>query len=348
MSIEFRSEPIKIKVLDSRNHMSEHRVERRFDPLTHQSSLICPGLKDKWVGFYANRDEEWLKQITKESKHGCPFCKPTIDNIAARFPEDQVPGGILKREGLYVFPNIFPRTEFEAVVTCPEIHYLSLNQFTNGLVNDFLLAALECVRTVYNSNKTLSYAVIGTNYLPPAGASLIHFHQQIAMQHTPFNRVRNLIESSTKYAEEKASNFWQDLIEINEVRQIRQVGNVYWYVPFAPNGFCEVRASVNACHFLELEGNDVMEIAAGLSNILEYYGDRGFDSFNCVVYSGAIGARDDFRIGLSVVARPNVRSNYLSIDSWFMPFLLGETVVQENPEDLALDIRNYFQKCYSE
>jgi hypothetical protein len=32
----------------------------------------------------------------------------------------------------------------------------------------------------------------------------------------------------------------------------------------------------------------------------------------------------------------------VSLDSWFMPLLLGETAVPEWPEDLAVGIREYF------
>ena len=120
------------------------------------------------------------------------------------------------------------------------------------------------------------------------------------------------------------------------------MGNIYWYVPFAPTGFCEVRAIVNACNFLQFGREDVKDLAAGLSNVLAYYHQRGFDSFNCIIYSGSLQKTDGFRAGLSIIARPNARPNYSSIDSWFMPLMLGETVVPEPPEDTASEITRYF------
>jgi len=340
--IKFKSEPITVEVLDNAGKSLEYRLERRLDPLTSRSSLICPNLKDKWTEIYGNRDDRWLKEIANKSKCGCPFCSPTIDKAITKFPQNQIQEGVLKFEDVYVFPNLFPRTEFEAVVTSPEIHYLSLDQFTQERLYNFLTAAFECVRRVHNLNNTLAYPVVGTNYLPPAGASLIHFHQQIAMQHIPFNRVRSLIELSTEYAETENSNFWQDLVIVNDERKIKQVGNIYWYVPFAPTGFCEVRAIVNLCNFLQFEAKDVRGLAVGLSNVLRYYHYRGFDSFNCIIYSDSLGTTNSFRAGLSIVARPNARPNYLSIDSWFMPLMLEETVVPERPEDLVSEIREYF------
>ena len=342
MPVEFRSEPITVEVLDTSGKPQEHRLERRFDPLTSRSSLICPDLRDKFTAFYGNRDERRLNEISYKSKHNCPFCSPTIDKVIAKFPEDRVREGVLKYGDIYVFPNLFPRTEFEAVVTSPEIHYLNLGQFTKELLYNSLTAAFGCISTVHGQSSSLAYPVVGTNYFPPAGASLIHFHQQIAMQRVPFNRVRDLIELSTKYAEAENSNFWQDFITINGERKIKQMGNIYWYVPFAPTGFCEVRAISSVSNFLQFEAEDIGNLAAGLSNVLRYYHYRGFDSFNCIIYSGSLEEANGFRAGLSVVARPNTQPNYVSIDSWFMPFMLGETIVLELPEELAAEIREYF------
>lgn len=342
MAIVFKSEPIKVTVLDSGGKPVQHKIERRFDPLTSQSSLICHDLKDKWTGYYSTRDEQWLSDLVEKSKSGCPFCPQMIDKVVSKFPEAQVKGGVLKLKDVYVFPNLFPRTEFEAVVTSPQVHYLNLSQFSPDLLRNFLTAATECIRVAYNSNNALAYAVVGTNYLPPAGASLIHFHQQIAMQGVPFTRIKSWIEPGAKYAKVNKSNFWEDLIAANKEREIKQMGNVYWYTPFAPIGFSEVRALANKSNFLEFEEGHIRNIAAGLSNVLRYYGDQGFDSFNCVIYSGALGMSNSFRAGLSIVARPNIRPNYASIDSWFMPLLLEESVIPEKPEDLAAEVSKYF------
>ena len=342
MTIEFKREPITVEVLDTNGKSLEHRLERRFDPLTSRSSLICPNLREKFAAFYGNRDDRWLDEIAKKSEVGCPFCSPTIEKVIPKFRKDQVQEGILRYEDVYVFPNLFPRTEFEAVLTSPNIHYLSLDQFTAERLYNYLTAAFVCIRRVFSHNKALAYPVVGTNYLPPAGASLVHFHQQIAMQQVPFNRIRNLIGLSTRYAETDNSNFWQDLMATNGEREIKQLGNIYWYIPFAPTGFCEVRAIANVANFLQFQAEDIRNLAMGLSNVLRYYHYRGFDSFNCIIYSGSLEKANGLRAGLSIVARPNARPNYLSIDSWFMPFMLAETVVPERPEDLVTGIREHF------
>jgi galactose-1-phosphate uridylyltransferase len=343
MAIQFKCEPISVEVLDPAGKPVQYTLERRFDPLTSRSSLICPTLREKWRTFYGCRDEQWLRQISNESKRGCPFCSPTIDQVIPRFPQNRVPEGVLKFGDVYVFPNLFPRTEFEAVVTSSNVHFLNLNEFTEQLLYGMLTAAFECISRVYSLDNSLAYPVVGTNYLPPAGASLIHFHQQIAMQKVPFTHIRNLMECSARYGEAQNNSFWQDFMAANDERRIEQSGNIYWYVPFAPSGSCEVQAIVNACNFLQFEAEDMRNLARGLCNVLKYYHHRGFDSFNCLIYSGSLQEPDGFRAGLSIITRPNVRRNYSSIDSWFMPLMLRETVVPERPEELAREIRAYLQ-----
>lgn len=104
-----------------------------------------------------------------------------------------------------------------------------------------------------------------------------------------------------------------------------------------------MRAILDVSNFLQFEAEDIRNLAAGLASVLRYYHYRGFDSFNCVIYSGSLKKADGFRAGLSIVARPNAQPNYLSIDTWFMPFMLGETVVPERPEDVVAEIGRYFQ-----
>ncbi len=343
MSIEFKSKTKTVQVLTSDGDPVTYKIEYRSDPLTSRVSVICPYLKEKWVEFYSVQDKDWLNKIIEESKENCLFCKPLIDEIAARFPKQQIEEDILRFDDIYVFPNLYPRADFEAVVTSPDIHYLDFSTINTDLLYSFLNASIECIKKAYQKNNKLIYPVIGCNYLPPAGASLIHFHLQVSIQEVPFHYVKTLTDSSVQYEIANHANFWLDLMNAGEDREIKRKNNIYWHVPFAPTGFCEVRAIINKPNMLMFTTEDVRDIAEGLSNILRYYDDHGFAAFNCVIYSGKLGAENnDFYSGIRIVARPNPRPNYTSIDSWYMPFLLGQTVVLEKPEDLSKEMRNYF------
>ena len=343
MPIAFKSETKTVEVLTADGTPVSYELEYRWDPLTSRVSVICPHLREKWTEFYCRRDDKWLTTLVETSKETCPFCRSTIDHVATKFTPEQLNGETITVDGVRVFPNLYPRTDFEAVITAPDIHYRTLDEFEPTLLHNFLTAALECIRNVYQKDDKLLYPVIGGNYLPPAGASLVHYHMQLSMQEYPFESIRTLIDSSTCYETIEHRNFWVDLMTLNKDREIVRRNNVYWYTPFAPTGFCEVRAIVAKSNFLTFTMEDLRDIAEGLSAVLRYYHNHGFASFNFILYSGRLDTGNEgFFSGLQIVARPNPRSNYLSIDTWYMPLLLQQAIVLERPEELTRDLRRYF------
>jgi UDPglucose--hexose-1-phosphate uridylyltransferase len=316
-----------------------HTVEHRKDPLTGKISTICPDLKEKWSSFVGETDMELIKDLATKSASWCPFCK-SIEEIT---PEvDYIPEGRWHLNGVWVFPNLFPRTAFEAVVTSNENHFLWLDQFNEEFVYNHLKAGITCILDVYRADPTLKYAVIGWNYLPPAGASLIHPHMQVSMRDIQFNYPAFLQEKSRDYYEETGSNYWKDCIR--EERHIKTLGRTEWITPYAPTGFNEVRALVkDVSNFAELEDTDIRDLAAGISNSLRFYADRGCSAFNMLIYSGDLSQQSEwFWLGLNLITRSNVRTLYLNIDSWYMPKMLGEDIVAEYPEELAQALRAYF------
>jgi UDPglucose--hexose-1-phosphate uridylyltransferase len=343
MPIEFKSKKKTVEALTADGTPMRYELEYRWDPLTSRVSVICPHLKEKWTEFYSIRDEAWLKRMVEASKENCPFCRPLIDQVAAKFTPQQLDEELLTVDDVYVFPNLFPRTDFEAVITSPDVHYLNLDEFTPDLLYRFLNAALECIKEAYQKNGKLLYPVIGGNYLPPSGASLVHYHMQLSMQEYPFENLKTLIDASEEYKRTENGNFWLDLMNANRDREIKRKNNLYWYTPFAPTGFCEVRAIINKPNFLMFTTEEVRDLAEGLSSVLKYYNDHGFAAFNFILYSGRMATGNDgYLSGLQIIARPNPRPNYLSIDSWYMPLLLQQTVVLERPEELAREIGKYF------
>jgi galactose-1-phosphate uridylyltransferase len=346
MPVSFRRESKTVEVLAADSTIVRYELEYRWDPLTSRVAVICPHLREKWTEYYSVRDEEWLRSLVEASQAGCPFCHPTIDKVAARFAPNQLDEDQIRVDEVVAFPNLYPRTDFEAVVTSPGVHYLRLNEFTPTILAKFLTAALDCIKQAYRKNDKLHYPVIGGNYLPPAGASLVHYHMQLSMQEYPFESVRTLIDATTRYEQKEHANFWLDLMAVNEAREIARTNNVYWYTPFAPTGFCEVRALITKPTFMSVSAQEVQELAEGLAAVLNYYNDHGFAAFNFMLYSDRLDAESSKHSksippGLQIVARPNPRPNYLSIDSWYMPLLLQQAIVLERPEELARDLKPY-------
>ncbi|HDS44933.1 MAG TPA: hypothetical protein ENN68_02355 [Methanomicrobia archaeon] len=344
MPITFRSERKTVEVQAADGTITHHELEYRWDPLTARLSVLCPHLREKWTEIYSVRDDAWLAELIAASRANCPFCRPLIDQVAATFSPAQLDEPTITLDDVRVFPNLYPRTDFEAVITSPELHHLPLNACEPALLTRFLQAALDCITKAYRKNEQLVYPVIGGNYLPPAGASLIHYHMQLSMQQHPFEAVRGLIQASEQYEKEEAGNYWLDLMAANKDREIERSGDVYWYVPFAPAGFCEVRAIVRKPSFMTFTSEDVLSLANGLAAVLQYYGDHGFAAFNFILYSGRmVSGNTCFLSGLQILARPNPRPNYLNIDSWYMPLLLRQAIVLERPEELALALKDYFR-----
>lgn len=316
-----------------------HTVEHRRDPLTGRISSICPDLKEKWSNFVGETDKELILTLAEDSASWCPFCQ-SIEEVTPKV--SYTPGGRWHTNNVWVFPNLFPRTAFEAVITSPENHFLWLHQFTEKFVYNHMKAGIQCITDVYNADPSLSYAAIGWNYLPPAGASLVHPHLQVSMRDIPFNYPAYIEEKSNQYSKENQSNYWQDII--SKERHIKTLGRISWITPYAPTGFNEVWAIVNdVSNFTELQDEDIRNLAKGISNVLHFYSDRDCSAFNMLIHSGTLAEHSDsFWLGVKIISRSNVRPVYLNIDSWYMPKLLWEEIVAEPPEELAKAVKKYF------
>lgn len=349
--MEFESIHKRVSVKTAQG-IKNYEIEQRIDPLLKYSSVVCEHLLDKWKGFYGNRNEEFIKNFVEESKKNCPFCKSTIDKIAARFVKSQMDEEILKfnygkkeLDEVYIFPNIYPRADFDAVVTMPAIHYLNLNEFDSGIFKKFLSAEIECIKKAYHKNKNLTYANIGCNYMFPSGASLTHLHMQIAMRDAPFSYIASLINASKDYKNSNGKDFWNELKKQNDERKIFKSEKTYIYTPYAPRGFSEVRGIVNKPNLAELDEEDIHETSAALEKILTYHHEQGFSSFNFAIFSDRIDDTDsNLPVSFSIYARPNPRESYTSIDTWYLPFLLQECIVLETPENLAGRLKNKFKE----
>jgi len=345
--MEFKSVSKKVTVKTNQGIM-DYVVEQRFDPLLKYSSVVCGHLLDKWGSFYSRRDDKFIENFVSESKKNCPFYKPVIDRVAARFPESQMDEEILKfnsnePDEVYVFPNIYPRVDFDAVVAMPSVHHLNLNEFKPSLLKKFLKAEVACIKKAYQKNNSLIYANVGGNYMFTAGASLTHLHMQIAMRDTPFSYVASLINASREYKKSCGKDFWKELVSAGDERKIFSNERIYVYAPFAPRGISEVRGVINKPNLTELDCGDLTEISFALSKILSYYHAQGFSSFNFSMFSDRIDTKDPaLPVSFNIYTRPNPLEAYTNIDTWYMPFMLQECVVPEKPENMAKKMREGF------
>ncbi len=223
---------------------------------------------------------------------------------------------------------------------------MKLDEFVPEILTNGIQTSLEYIRRVHSKDQNVRYGALVVNYLPPAGSTVVHPHMQALASGVPIQKIDELIEASQTYFGRWRSNYWADLIDIEKSKNQRYLGRIEtseWILPFSPTGFYEVNAILpHRTNLLNLTGDDISNIAEGLSRILSYYKANSIWSFNIVVYSGPFGVESEyFAVNLKVVARYGFTSKWVN-DRWSLPFLLKESEVFEAPEALTPIVKKYF------
>ncbi|MEM2925566.1 MAG: hypothetical protein QXJ68_07770 [Methanocellales archaeon] len=317
-------------------------LEYRKDPLTGRICTVAYTLKEKIKLFLGETDENLIQKIAEQTKRNCPFCPEVIDKLTPKLPRDIFESDRLVLGEAIAFPNLFPRSEFEAVVVLSKKHYLRLDEFSPEIISNGLRASLIYIKKVFEKTR-IENAVIGCNYLFPAGASSIHPHIQACVRSIPFS----ILDYSKRYHERTSKNYWEELMNAereNKERYISSIGNVEFLVPFAPQHRNEVLGIVRGkSNFMEYSEDDINNLALGINKILTCYKSRDLSSFNFVINSAPLSSKAEyFWSNLTIISRPNVRVNYLNDDSWYGSKLLLENVTAEPPEEFAKILREVF------
>ena len=220
-----------------------------------------------------------------------------------RYPDELVPGGRLERGRALVFPNLFPLAGVHAVVTFPEKHFLRPSEFTPGLLEEGLGAALDFVRRAAAFSPRMTYVrCAATTCFRAAPASCTRTSRCSAARRCPGR------SSSTGTARPPGStahgeSYWRTLVDQEQAAGERYVwgaAGVHWLVPFAPAGAREALAVVPAAARLtDLGDEHVAALAHGLTQVLAWYEDEGLSAFNFTLSGGPLDGRET---GFPVVA----------------------------------------------
>lgn len=98
--------------------------------------------------------------------------------------------------------------------------------------------------------------------------------------------------------------------------------------------------------FLQFENDDWKNLAEGISKVFRYYKDKGLSSCNFAVYSGPLDEDlNNLWVGVRVVSRSSVQARPLN-DIWFSQNILYDGLVIEQPEELARQVRPYFNSGF--
>ena len=206
--------------------------------------------------------------------------------------------------------------------------------------------SVEFCKSIYRTRPENKYFTINSNYLFPAGASLVHPHMQIFGGQYPASVTNETLEACRRFLEQHSISYFDQLLKQERKlsqRYIAADGPLEWLTPFAPMGTNEVLGIVPACqNLLELDDQAIAGLADGISKVLAFYAKIDFSTFNFSIYSAPLdGSRNFFPVFIRIICRQNVRPNYRT-DDYFIQKLLGEELMLTLPEDLARDLKDFW------
>ncbi len=345
-SIQLRTIRNEARLLSPLEGYAEVRsgTELRIDPLTGRIAIIGLNLSGKRAVLYSETDHKHLSRLATSTRQGCFFCPERVEQVTPRYPPDVLGGdGRLRRGDSLLFPNLFPLTDFHAVVALGQQHFRRLDEFPASLFLDGLGLAVEFIREVMSRRESPIYWTICSNYLPPGGASIVHPHIQILGSTVPLSTHALELERARAYGEANRSCYFDDLVEregeLGE-RLIERHGPVTWLAAFAPRGNTELQGiCAEVAHLTELKADHLGGLAAGLSQGLSAYHSLGYSTFNFCLYSAPLGLdADRFRVYASLISRQSVVEDY-RCDDYFLQKMLGTEIVIDTPEQIAELVR---------
>jgi UDPglucose--hexose-1-phosphate uridylyltransferase len=260
--------------------------------------------------------------LPSSAADGCPFCRDAVLTVTPTFPDGN---RIIHGESI-TFPNLFPFGEGHVVTVLTREHAVAT--FSRQQVVDALLSQIEAL------SRTDGYASINWNFLPSAGASLIHPHMQGLSDSHPSRIVDIYIAASEQYRKKQGRTYWDALREQECSSERYLFGDeILWSAHAVPVGEREVRGILPISTLDEME-NYADLTARGILEILSLYRELGTHAFNMSIFFDKSGNDHGFRAFCSMISRINPNPSSTS-DSAFMERLHLEPVIMTLPEDLG-------------
>jgi UDPglucose--hexose-1-phosphate uridylyltransferase len=312
----------------------EQRIpsEIRIDPLTGRTARICHFMNLHW-------EKPDFEALVAGTEAWCPFCADKVLTVTPCFPKDLIPEGRMQKDDMVIFPNIAPYDSIGAVATFGARHYIPMTGFQPEQMASAFGFALDFFRRIESTGHPESvYHLINWNYMPPAGSTIIHPHLQVFSTSSAPNLVRQELEASKTYLSRHGSNFWDDLVaaerQTNE-RYLGKIGRSHWMTAFAPMGVAgDVLAVLEEARCtLDLNRQDLLDLATGLVKIMAEYDKMGIYSFNMNFFTGA-KTDDHFRFHLLFSPRTFFSQKLGTPDIGALRNLFNETLCMAYPEEI--------------
>ena len=257
----------------------------------------------------------------------CPFCRDAVFSVTPTFPD----GSRIIRGESVTFPNLFPFGEGHVVTVITREH--TVVEFTRQQITDALHSQFDALRFANG------YASINWNFLPSAGASLVHPHMQGLSDSRPSRIVDCYITASEQYRRETGRNYWDTVAEEEKSSDRYLFGDeMLWFAHAVPVGEREVRGLLPISTIDEMESY-IDLTAQGILEIISLYRKLGTYAFNMSLFFDKKGNDHGFRTFCSMISRINPNPSSTS-DSAFMERLHLEPVILTLPEDIG----NFYKK----
>jgi UDPglucose--hexose-1-phosphate uridylyltransferase len=321
-------------ILDPKKGMARRSIssEIRKDPLTGRNARICHFMALKW-------DKPDFEKIVAGTETWCPFCPDRVMEVTPCFPPEILPEGRLISDDMVLFPNIAPYDSLGAVATMGSRHFMPMTEITPERIAKAFRLAMDFFRQIHGLGHPESvYHVINWNYMPASGSSLIHAHLQVFASSVAPNLMREELEAAQVYLRDNGTNYWDDLVRIEEAsgeRYLGKIGRTTWLTSYAPMGVAgDVLAVVDGVQStLELADDDLSHLSLGLTKVMAAYDKMGIYNFNMNFFTGAEGD-EHARVHLLFSPRTFFNQALGSSDVGALRNLFNETICMAFPEEI--------------
>ena len=253
----------------------------------------------------------------------CVFCPERVHSETPVFSD----GSRITVGESVTFPNLYPFAQKHVVTVITRAHDPA--EITAAQIEDALcgqVAALSGDR---------GYVSCNWNYLPSAGASMLHPHMQGIADAAPTFHAGIAIAHSDAFFRRVGRMYRACLLE-QEMGGPRHLfgDELPFFAHAVPLGEKEVRAYLPVRCVGELEPWCGI-LAEGVERVISLYREAGHYAFNMSLYCDAAKHPDEgFRAFCSLIARINPSAAAMG-DSAFMERMHLEPIVMTLPEDLA-------------
>jgi galactose-1-phosphate uridylyltransferase len=257
----------------------------------------------------------------------CPFCPASVLTATPTFPD----GNRIQIGESVTFPNLYPFGEGHVVTVITKEHFV--DTFTHKQIADALYGQMRALLSIDG------YASINWNFLPSAGASLLHPHMQGLSETRPSAIVECYLSAGRAYRTTYGRTYWEAVREEERISDRYLFGDeILWSAHAVPIGEREVRGILPISSLHEFE--DYIDLLArGILEILSLYRRLGTHAFNMSVFFDKKGADNGFCAFCSLISRINPNPSSTS-DSAFMERMHLEPVILTLPEELG----RYYRK----